>query len=87
MSLNKVDKDIMMLNKVANVNSDVRKLTNILRNLVDAIRTGIDPSHTDVPAEYIDTDGMWLWCFMDENDNVLYGQLADGTIYNFKDNQ
>lgn len=87
MSLSKVDKDIMLLNQAANVNSTVRKLTDILRNIVDAIRTGIDPSHTDVPAEYIDTDGMWLWVIQDVDGNVVYGQLADGTIYNFKDNQ
>lgn len=87
MSLLKVTKDIMKLNKAANVNSDTRKLTDILRNLVNAIITGIDPSGTDVPAEYIDTDGVWLWCFMDENNNITYGQLADGTIYNFKDNK
>ena len=46
MSLNKVDKDIMMLNKAANVNSNVRKLTNILNALVTAIKQGIDPNYT-----------------------------------------
>lgn len=45
MSLNKVDKNIMMLNKAANVNSNVRKLTDILNALVTAIKQGIDPNY------------------------------------------
>lgn len=60
MSLNKVDKDIMMLNKAANVNSNVRKLTNILNALVTAIKQGIDPNYTtyvnEVVTEAIETE-------------------------------
>lgn len=60
MSLNKVDKDIMMLNKAANANSNVRKLTNILNALVTAIKQGIDPNYTtyvnEVVTEAIETE-------------------------------
>lgn len=53
MSLNKVDKDIMMLNKAANVNSSVRKLTDILNALVTAIKQGIDPNYTTYVNEVV----------------------------------
>lgn len=53
MSLNKVDKDIMILNKAANVNSNVRKLTDILNALVTAIKQGIDPNYTTYVNEVV----------------------------------
>ena len=53
MSLNKVDKNIMMLNKAANVNSNVRKLTDILNALVTAIKQGIDPNYTTYVNEVV----------------------------------
>ena len=37
MSLTKVIKDIMMLNRAANVNSNLRKLTDILKSLVNKV--------------------------------------------------